>query len=322
MRRILFAFCLVFGLVQHALAQTYPNKPVTIIVPYGAGGGTDLFARTLANALGPKLGVAVVVENVPGAGGTIGVQKLNNAPPDGYTLIVASGLEFEMQSLANPDRPARATELKSIGNFGTQAMVLVVRPGLGVKTVDEFIALAKTKPGNLSLAASGLVLQITGLMIQQAAGIELIDVNYRSAPAILNDILGGTIDAAVMTLPIVNALIKEGKLVALGVSEAKRSALLPGVPSLSETPALRGIDTKIIYPLFGPKGLPQSIANVISKSANEVLIEPQFQQALMNMQVAPAMRVSEEDADATKVSQLAAFKKALAGPTSKYKQTR
>lgn len=318
MRKFFLALALAVGLIQPTMADSFPSKPITIIVPYGPGGGTDLFARTLASTLGTKLGQSIVVENAPGAGGTIGIQKLNNARPDGYTLIIASGMEYEMLALANPDTPIRSTDLKAIGNFGTQPMVLVARPGLGVKTMDEFIALAKSKPGKVSIAAvgPGTALQITGLMVQQAADIQLIDVSYKGAGQIISDILANNVDVAMMVPPSVNGLIQEGKLIPLAVSEANRSPVLPGVPSLAETPALKNIDTKILYLLLGPKALPQPVADLIAKNATEILTNPQFQESLRKLMVAPSKRVSGDDAEALKASQLAQFRAALAGKPS------
>lgn len=320
MRRFLFVLALACGLVQPALAQqAFPAKPVTIIVPFGPGGGTDLLVRALATSLSPRLGVPVIVDNVPGAGGTIGVQKLNTGPADGYTVILATGMEYEMQSLANPDAPARTTDLKALGNIGTQPMVLVVRPGLGVKTVEEFVALAKARPGAVSLASvgPGTALHITGLMLQQAAGIQLIDVSYKGAGPILNDLLAGNVDAAVMSLPPVHGFIQEGRLLAIGVSEAARSPFLPNVPALAETAALKGINTMIGYPLFAPKGIAQPALDALTKAAGEALADPQFQQALQKLMVAPARRFAAEEAEAMKASQLAAFRKALAGRAPK-----
>ncbi|MET3465081.1 Bug family tripartite tricarboxylate transporter substrate binding protein [Variovorax atrisoli] len=315
MRRLLITLALTIGLIQAASADTFPSRPITIIVPYGPGGGTDLFARVLASSLGSRLGQSIVIDNVPGAGGTIGIQKLNNARSDGYTLIVASGMEYEMQALSNPDAPVRTTDLKAIGNFGTQPMVLVARPGLGVKTVDEFVALAKSKPGKISMAAvgPGTALQITGLMIQQAAAIQLIDVPYKGSGSIVTDILAGNVDVAIMSPPTVHGLVREGKLIPLAVSEAARSPVMPGVPSLSETAAFKNIDTKIGYPLYGPKSLPQPVAELLVKRANEIQADPQFQQALLKLMVAPTKRIAAEDADALNASQLAQFKAALAG---------
>lgn len=319
MRKTLFALMFALGLIQPVVADTFPSKPITIIVPYGPGGGTDLFARALAAKLGPKLGQSVIVDNAPGAGGIIGLQKLNNAPADGYTLIVASGMEYEMQALMNPDVPARSTELKAIGNFGTQPMVLVARPGLGVKSVAALIERAKAKPGSISIAAvgPGTALTMTTLMLQQGAGIKLIDVAYKGSGQIVTDLASGSVDVALMSPPVVSGMVKEGKLVALAVSESTRSPVVPGVPSLAETPALKGIDTKIAYPLFGPKAMPQAVADFIAKRAGEVLADPQFQETLLNLLVAPAKRVTGEDAEELKASQLSQFRKALAGKAAK-----
>jgi tripartite-type tricarboxylate transporter receptor subunit TctC len=319
MRKMFIAVAFALGLLQHAAADTFPSKPITIIVPFGPGGGTDLFARTLASKLGPKLGQSVIVDNAPGAGGIIGLQKLNNAPADGHTLIIASGIEYEMQALANPDTPSRSTDLKAIGNFGTQPMVLVARPGLGIKSMEAFIERAKSKPGTISIATvgPGTALSITALMIEQGAGIKLIDVAYKGSGQIVTDILSGSVDVALMSPPVVSGMIREGKLLALAVSESTRSPVVPGVPSLAETPALKGIDTKIGYALFGPKALPQPIADLIAARATEVLADPQFKEAMLKLMVAPTQRVAGEDADVLKASQLSQFRRALAAKPAK-----
>ncbi|MDP9607514.1 UNVERIFIED_ORG: tripartite-type tricarboxylate transporter receptor subunit TctC [Variovorax paradoxus] len=314
MRKLLISLALTSGLILPAFADTFPSRTITVYVPYGPGGGTDIFARQLAAMLSTKLGQSVIVENAPGAGGTIGIQKLNNAPPDGHALIVASGMEYEMLALTNPNASTRVTQLKPIGNFGTQPMILVARPGLGVRTVADLVALAKSKPRTISLAAvgPGTALQITGLMIQQAAAIQLIDVSYKGSGQIVTDILSSNVDVALMSPPTVDGLIREGKLIPLAVTESARSPVMPSVPSLSETPAFNKIDTKIGYPLYGPKAMPQAVADQLIKRANEVLADPQFRQSLLRMMVAPTNRVAPEDADALNASQLAQFKAALA----------
>ena len=315
MRRLLLALAFVIGLVHVGGVSAFPSRPITIIVPYGAGGATDMFARTLAAALGVRMGTSVVVENVPGAGGTIGIQRMNNAPADGHTLIVASGMEYEMQNLVNPGTTPRATEMVPIGNFGSQPMVLVVRPALGVRSLDAFIALAQAKPGVVSLASvgPGTALQLTGLVLQQAAGIQLNDVSYKGAGQIVTDLLAGHVDAAIMTVPVVEPHLGSGKLLALGVSQATRSSVLPQVPSFSETPALKGsVDATLTYPLYARKGTPGPVIDQLRQHAAAVLADPLFQSALLKLMIAPAARISGEDVQTVNRTQLAAFTKALA----------
>jgi tripartite-type tricarboxylate transporter receptor subunit TctC len=158
-----------------AAAQLYPSKLIKVVVPYGAGGATDVFARAYAAELGARLKQTVVVENVPGAGGTIGAQRVMDAPSDGYTLIVCTGIEFEMLQIADPDSAkGRRTNLTPIALIGTQPMVLVARPALGLRSADELVRAAKARPGALSLASAGpgTSLHLTGEMIKKAAGIQ------------------------------------------------------------------------------------------------------------------------------------------------------
>lgn len=313
MPRILLAILIALAPLC-AAAETYPSRLVTIIVPYGPGGGTDLFARAVASAMGARTGKPVVVDNVAGAGGTIGIQKVMNAPADGYTLIAASGLEYEMLGLANPDAPPRTTDLRSLAIFGTQPMVLVVNGGLGVRTVEELLALAKARPGKISLGTvgPGTALHITGLMIQQAAGVQFIDVPYKGASQLLTDLLSGSVDAAIMALPTVLGRLDDHKLVALAVSEAARSPIVPGVPSLGETPALKNIDTKIGYILLGPRNVPEEVAARIQSLSSDILADKDFRQGLLKLAISPAPRADAADADALKQAQFASYKKAIA----------
>lgn len=294
-------------------AQTYPSRPVTVIVPYGPGGGTDLFARALATELSTRFKVPVVVDNVPGAGGTIGVQKLTHLPNDGYTIITATGIEYEMLSLADPAAPVRKTELKALSLIGTQPVVLVARKDLGIRNMGELIAAASAKPGGLSIASVGpsTALSITSLIIQQSAGIKLLDVPYKGAGALTTDLLAGNIDLAVISLPVAVPLVREGRLLALGTSDAMRTAALPDVPALAEHPSLKNVDIKLVFAILAGKDTPAAPAQLFEKVTGDLLLDPGFQKTMTAMYLTPAKRAAAADAEALRWGQLDKFRKAL-----------
>ncbi len=314
--RVALAFVAAALACAPALAQTYPARPISLVVPYGAGGGTDLFARAYATELGNRLKQSVVVENVPGAGGTIGVQRVSGATPDGYTLVVSNGIEFEMLQMADPDSAkGRRTQLQPVALIGTQPMVLVARAGLGFKAADDLVKAAKAKPGALSLASSGpgTSLHLAGEMIKKAAGIELLNVPYKSAPQIVTDLVAGNVDLAVLTVPSAAAHIRSGALSALGVTDVARSPALPDVPMLSESATFKGIDTKVWYAIFGPPGLPAGIAQTLADTTQAMTKDPAFRDKLVAMMITPATSGSAAELEAMRATQLANFQRALAG---------
>jgi tripartite-type tricarboxylate transporter receptor subunit TctC len=303
----------LLALSQLASAQSFPSGPITVVVPFGPGGGTDLLGRAIATELGTRAATPVVVENVPGAGGTIGVQRVMNSKADGHTVALTSGLEFEMLGLANPGSPAKTTDLQALAVFGTQPMVLVARPELGVSTMEQLLQLAKDKPGRISMGAvgPGSVLSLTGLMVEQAAGVDFIEVPYKGAGQILTDLFAQTIDVAVMALPTVLGHIKEGKLVALGVSEAQRTPILPQVPSFAETPALKNINTTISYFLLAPKDTPAQVQAQYRQWSDAILDDKNFQPQLLKLSITPATQADPMSAVARRTAMFEGFKKAV-----------
>lgn len=302
-----------------ALAQVYPSRTVTLVVPFGAGGGTDLLARALAAELGPRLKQTVIVENVPGAGGTIAVQKVSTMAPDGHTLVLSNGLEFEMLQMADPAGPqGRSTHLSPVALIGTQPMVLVARSSLGFKTIDDLVRAGKARPGSISLASSGpgTSLYLAGEMIKKSAGISTVDVPYKSAPQIVTDLISGNVDAAVLTLPTVASQLPGGKITALSVTDAVRSPALAQVPSLSESQSVKDVDTKVWYGVFGPPGLPPDVIRVIEQHVAQIIASPSFRDKLLGLSVTPAAGTSAEALVALRSQQWARFRQALA-PTAR-----
>ena len=280
-RRILLRAGLSAGvasLVGTAIAASYPDKPIRFVVPFPAGGATDVMARSLGQKLAERLGVAVVIDNRAGAGGGIGAETVANAAADGYTLLFAT-----MGSLTiNPNLyknlrydPVKSFEPVSITH--STSNLLVVHPGIKANSVAELIALAKKEPGTLSFASAGngTTSHLSGELFKSLAKVDLIHVPYKgSAPAMI-DFLGGRISMMFDTASNFVDHAKNGKLRALGLTGTKRSPALPGVPSISETPGMEDYEMSLWLGLLAPAG-----------TANEVI-------ALLNREISLAMKAPD-----------------------------
>ncbi|MCJ0764229.1 Bug family tripartite tricarboxylate transporter substrate binding protein [Variovorax terrae] len=303
------------GLSVCALAQDYPlAKPVTVIVPYGAGGGTDALARLVAKELGARMNQSFVVENVAGAGGVIGTQKAMAAPADGYTLLVGSGSELEITRLTDPAAvPGRWTPLAALGLIGTQPMVLVGKAALPFNTTDQLIEHLRQHPGSLSYASAGVgtQLHLLGELTQQVGAFGMVHVPYKSGAQIATDLVGGHVDLAVMVLPTVLAQIKAGKVKAFGVSDNVRSAAAPEVPTLNESRYLDDVDMKVWYGLFAPAGTPPAVGQAIARQMVAVLQAPEVKAKLADLAITPAADTSPAALAALKQSQLARIGKVI-----------
>ncbi len=280
----LAALTIIPALTSLSRAQEWPGKkPITLIVGFPAGGSADMIARTVAEPLGKHLGTAIVIENVSGAGGTIAGQKVVNAAPDGYTLFMASGSEVSIARLFNPAVKYNGeTDFTPIGLVGDVPMVLVASPKSGLKTVAEALDKARREPNALSYASSGVgtVLNVAGELLNQKAGTKISHVPYRGAAQMAIDVAGGNIELAFFMTPTALPHIETGKMVALGVTTQGRSRAAPQIPSLSETPALKGYDISLWNALFGPAKMPPAITARLNKELNEVLREPAVWQKL------------------------------------------
>lgn len=289
-------------LVAHstlALAQSYPTKPITLVVGYPPGGSVDLVARNFAPELGRRLGQAIVIDNAAGASGTIGTQKVVHAAADGYTLLLGSGSEISIARLTNPAvRYDGARDLSPLVLIGTQPMVLVGKATIAAKTTDELVAAAKRSPGKFSFASSGTgtPLHLAGEMINQQGNIQMVHVPYKGAAPMVNDILGGQIDLAVLVLSSAMQHIKAGKVRAFGVTEARRSSAAPDIPALNESKALEGVDMGVWFGLFAPARLPSALADQLQKELLATLADPGVRSKLIdagvNVVAAPATELA------------------------------
>lgn len=277
-----------------AMADVYPSKPITLVVGYPPGGSTDLTGRALGLELSQRLGVPVVIENVGGVGGAIGAQKVANAAPDGYTLLVGANNEVAISRLVNPSVRYDLKDFTPIGLVASQPLVLVASPAAGVKNANDLLALLKKNPGKYSYGSSGVgtSLHLAGEMVKQQGGVFMTHVPYRGVAPLTNDLLGGNIEFGMFVLSSALPYIRSGKMVALGTTEAKRSAITPDVPALGESPALKGLDISVWFALLGPARLPEPVQARLKGALSDILQSPDFREKMeASSSVVPAVPV-------------------------------
>jgi tripartite-type tricarboxylate transporter receptor subunit TctC len=264
------------------LASGYPAKPIHVIVPFPAGGATDILTRVVVDKLGARLGQPIIVDNKPGAGANIGAEAAAKALPDGYTLLMGSVASHAIavtyyRHLGYDFR----RDLVPISMVGYVPNVLVVTPGLPVRTVAELISYAKSHPGELNFASSGTgaLIHLTGEMFKQMAAIDIVHVPYKGTALFLPDLIDGRVSMALDSMPPHLPHIKSGKLRALAVTSAKRSPVLPDLPTIAEA-ALPGFESIAPYALFAPAGTPADIMALINREVNAVLLLPEVREKL------------------------------------------
>ncbi|WP_019448028.1 tripartite tricarboxylate transporter substrate binding protein [Cupriavidus sp. BIS7] len=254
-------------------ADTYPNKPIRLIVPFPASGATDLLARAIAQKVGASLGQQIVVDNRPGAGGAIGSDMAAKAPADGYTLLIATTSTHSIGPFINTHLPYNTeTDFTPIGQVATATNVLVVPNSLPVKNVKELIDYAKKHPGELNYASSGngTVVHLTAEAFKAQAGVFITHIPYRGTALAVPDLISNKVqilfDSIVSGMPHV----KDGKLKGLAVTSLKRSPLAPDLPTVSES-GLPGFESDTWFGIYGPKGLPADIVNRLNAEFNKAI---------------------------------------------------
>ena len=263
-------------------AASYPNKPVTIVVGYPAGGSTDLVGRLVANEIEKHLGQTVIVENLGGAGGAIGAQKVANAKPDGYTLLVGANNEIAIANMINKSIKYKISDFTPIGVVASQPMVLVASQKAGVKNTEAFYQAVKANPAKFSYGSSGVgtALHLTGEMMKDQAQIDMQHVPYRGVPALTNDVLGNNIEYGVFVLSSGLPLIKAGKVQAIATTEAKRYAATPDIPALAEHPAFKNVDINSWFAMMGPTNMPAPVVAKIKEALNKTMAAPEFRKKM------------------------------------------
>jgi tripartite-type tricarboxylate transporter receptor subunit TctC len=258
------------------LASGYPAKPIRVIVPFPAGGATDILTRVVAEKLSTRLGQPVVVDNKPGAGANIGAEAAAKSPADGYTFLMGSiaSHSIAMSYYRNLGYDLRR-DLVPVSLVGKVTNAVIVTPSLPVTSVAELIALAKANPGKLTFASSGTggLIHLTGEMFRLQAGIDIVHVPYKGTSFFLPDLMEGRVSMALDTLPPHLPHLRSGKVRALAVTTAKRSPVFPALPTVSEA-GLPGFESVAIYGLLAPTGTPADVIALLNRETNAVLQMP------------------------------------------------
>jgi tripartite-type tricarboxylate transporter receptor subunit TctC len=279
-----------------AQAQDYPSRPITLIVPYAAGGGNDLMARTAAERMSKALGQQIVIENRGGAGGSIATRQVAKAEADGYTLgLGGTGtLAIDPTLYANVGYDPRK-DFAPIGLIATSGLVICVHPALPARSIAELIALAKQEPGKLNYASAGAGsgIHLGTEYFASMAGIKLTHIPYKGSSPALTDLIGGHVAIYFSSLPPAVGLIKDGKVRALAVTSAKRSPILPDVPTVAEA-ALPGYEAVLHYGIVAPAGTPRPIIDKLSTALRAAVMSDELKARLADDGAEPLPSTPEE----------------------------
>lgn len=297
---LLLAAALAGAAAPAALSQAaWPTaRPITLVVPYSAGGSVDYNARLLATKLAERLKQSVVVENIAGAGGAVGVGRVASAAADGYTLVAGPDSAIAIGKLINPGayRFDPLKDLAPVAMLNTAPLVLVARPNLRANSYAEFVALAKASPGKYSYATSGVgtVLQLAMELLKQRSGIFVTHVPYRGGAQIASDLIGGQVDLGMLVSISAIPYLNGGRLKALGVTGSSRLEALPQVPAFAELPGLKGYSMVSWTAIFAPAGTPAAIVKRLNEDIAAVLNDPDLRAKLREQGALPG-RGSPDD---------------------------
>ena len=261
-------------------AQDYPNRTIRVIVPFGAGGPTDVFTRALGEELRKALGQPIVMENRPGAGSIIGTTEVAKAAPDGYTLLMISATQTTVETL-NPNKSYRLMrDLVPVAAVMNSELVLVVPQRSPVNSLRELIALAKAKPGTLNYGSSGpgSNYHMAGELIKNLAGLDMVHVPYKGSTGARADILSGQIDMMFDSVPTMAPTIEEGRVKALGTSGKTRSPVLPNVPTIAEA-GIPDYNATIWIGVMAPAGTPKPVVDLLNREINKILARPDIKES-------------------------------------------
>ena len=267
-----------------AQAPAYPNKPIRLVVPFPAGGATDIFARTLSQKLAEKIGASIVVDNKPGAGGTLGSDLVAKAVADGYTLLLATSSTHSIGPNLNPKMPYDAVrDFTPIAQVGYAPSIMLVPNSSPAHTVQEWIDYARKNPGRLNYASSGngTIVQLTAELFKAQAGVFVVHIPYKGTALAMPDLISGKVDVLFDSLPTGLPHVRDGRLRALGVTTAQRTPLAPGVPPIADV--LPGYESTTWFGLFGPQGLRPELVSRINTAANQALKDPEVAEKLQKL---------------------------------------
>ena len=280
----LAAVALSSAMTTTASAQdTYPNKPIKVVVPFPAGGATDILTRAITEKLAQRIGQPVIIDNRPGAGANIGAATVAKAAPDGYTLLMGSIGSHSISVTYHKD-PGYNLEkdLMPITAAGTLSNIVVVGNEVPAKNLAELVAYAKANPGKLTRGSSGTggLIHLTCEMFKSTAGIDVLHVPYKGTSFLMPDLISGRVTMALDTLPPYLSMLKDKKVRALAITTAKRSPLIPDVPTVAES-GYPGFESVASYGFFAPAGTPKPIIDKLNKEINAVLLDPQLKENLL-----------------------------------------
>jgi tripartite-type tricarboxylate transporter receptor subunit TctC len=279
----LLALAAVLALAAPAAAQDYPSQPIHLVVPFGPGGGSDIVGRILAQELQAKLGQPVVVENRPGAGGTIGNEYIAHQAADGYTLgIMTAGQVIAAVMRKSMPYDAR-TAFTPIAQVASAGLIMVARPDFPANNVAELIALAKAKPGKIVFGSPGFgaTQHLAAELFKQTADVDMLHVPFRTTPDALTALLSGQVNVVFETISAVLGQVQAGgRLKALAVTGKDRFPAVPDVPAAIESGLLPGYDVTTWYGVFGPRGMPPAVTARLNHTLNAIVAEPSVRERL------------------------------------------
>ena len=260
-----------------ASAEIYPSRPVTIIVPFAAGGSADVYARLLAPHLQKELGQPFIVDDRPGAGSVIGTDYVKGSPADGYTLLLVSNTHTVNETLFTKKPFKLMADFVPVAPINSSDLVLVTKPTLGAKTVADLIKMAKDQPGGLTFASSGpgTPYHMAGELFKQMAGVNILHVPYKGSSAARIDVIGGQVDMMFDAPTTMEGFIKSGKVTALATTGTTKSAVLTTLPTVAET--VTGFDAVIWLGLMAPKGTPDDVVNKLNAAVTKIVQQPDIQ---------------------------------------------
>jgi tripartite-type tricarboxylate transporter receptor subunit TctC len=273
---VTFSFLMPFSLATNSLAVNFPTKPIRLIVPFPAGGTTDIFARILAQKLSENLGQQVLVDNRAGASGIIGSEIVVKSPADGHTLLMTATHHVVNPSLYKKLPYDTLKDFAAVSLIATSPNVLVAHPSFPAGSIKELIALAKAKPGQINFASTGIggANHLSGEMLKAMAGIDLVHIPYKGAAPAMNDLLGGHVSLMFDTIGVELPYVKAGKLKALGVTTAKRTAIAPEIPTIAES-GVPGYEALSWFGMYGPAGMPKEIITRLNSEVVKILNLPE-----------------------------------------------
>jgi len=288
------AFAVPVLLALPASAETYPTRTVKLIVPFGAGGPADVYARVLAKYLSEETKQSFVVEDRPGAGSIIGTDAVAKSKPDGYTLLVMSNTHTTNESLL-PNKPYQLLrDFLPVATINYSDLIMVVHPSVPAKNVAEFIALAKKEPGKLNYASSGpgTPYHMAGELFKAMSGTDIVHVPHKASGDMRNSVLSGNVQMMFDAITVMSALAKDGKVRALATSGAKRNPLTPDLPTVAET--VPGYEATIWIGVMAPKGTPKGVVTFLNTAINKVIEKPDVKAAWLKQGAIPMAKSPEE----------------------------